>query len=100
MFSFLFKVELLLCVFAACPACAPDGVASKDGIRRCRMTSLLARHSSSELGSALALKDGAKVLGVEKMGSGIVGLRRDKGGLGWIKGDNGAGGVVCDRGKK
>lgn len=53
-------------VFAACPACAPDGV---------------------------ALKDGAKVLGVRRTESGIVGLRRDKGGLGWIKGDNGAGGV-------
>lgn len=54
-------------VFAACPACAPDGV---------------------------ALKDEAKVLGVRRTESGIVGLRRDKGGLGWIKGDNREGGSV------
>lgn len=38
-----------------------------DGIRRCRMTSFLARHSSSKLGSALALKDGAKVLWLCRM---------------------------------
>ncbi|MBQ0161115.1 MAG: hypothetical protein KBT28_10925, partial [Bacteroidales bacterium] len=40
------------------------------------------------------MKDGAKVLGVRRTESGIVGLRRDKGGLGWIKGDNREGGAV------